>query len=110
MKNYSFKLLVLSVSVLFFVACSSQKDASGDVSNAPKTEKRGQKGGKQEKGERPTFSKLLTEMDKNKDGKLSKDEVQGPLKNDFSKIDKNSDGFITEDEFKNAAPSRGPRQ
>lgn len=110
MKNYSFKLMVLSISILFFVACSSQKNTSGDVSDAPKTEKRGQKGGKKGKGDRPTFANLLTKMDANKDGKLSKSEVQGPLKNDFSKVDKNNDDFITEEEFNSSKPSRSPRQ
>ena len=85
MKNYSFKLMILSISILFFVACSSQKKTSDDVSNAPKTEKRGQKGGRKGKKERPTFANLLTKMDANKDGKLAKGEVEGRLKNDFTK-------------------------
>ena len=51
----------------------------------------------------PTFSELVKEMDANEDGKLSKKEVKGPLKNDFSKIDSDEDGFISEKEFK-AAP------
>ena len=41
-------------------------------------------------------------MDKNEDGKLSLDEIKGPLKEDFSKVDTDEDGFITEDEFKKA--------
>jgi Ca2+-binding EF-hand superfamily protein len=41
-------------------------------------------------------------MDTDKDGKLSMDEVQGPLQRDFSKIDSNSDGFITKTELGNA--------
>jgi Ca2+-binding EF-hand superfamily protein len=58
----------------------------------------------------PTFSELLKEMDKNEDGKLSKDEVKGPLKDDFAKIDTNEDGFITEKELKNAPkPKRKER-
>ena len=40
-------------------------------------------------------------MDTNKDGKLSKEEVKGPLKEQFSKIDTNNDDFITEQELKN---------
>ncbi|GAL36825.1 hypothetical protein JCM19240_2894 [Vibrio maritimus] len=41
----------------------------------------------------------MTDMDSNGDGKLSKSEVRGPLKNDFSRIDRNNDGFISEDEL-----------
>ncbi|WP_253822036.1 DUF1566 domain-containing protein [Vibrio sp. 99-8-1] len=41
----------------------------------------------------------MINMDRNGDGKLSKSEVQGPLKNDFNRIDKNGDGYITEDEL-----------
>ena len=49
-------------------------------------------------------------MDKNEDGKLSKDEIKGPLKEDFSKVDTDEDGFITEEEFKNAPkPERKKR-
>ena len=41
-------------------------------------------------------------MDANEDGKLSKKELKGPIKNDFSKIDTNEDGFITKAELKRA--------
>ena len=41
---------------------------------------------RQERKEPPTFKALLKEMDKNEDGKLSKDEVKGPLKEDFKKL------------------------
>ena len=41
-------------------------------------------------------------MDSNKDNKLSKKEVKGPLKDDFSKVDTNKDGFITKEELKKA--------
>ena len=59
----------------------------------------------------PSFSQLLKEMDKNDDGKLSKDEIKGPLKEDFAKIDANEDGFITEKEFKKAPkPKERERQ
>ncbi len=58
----------------------------------------------------PSFSQLLEDMDANNDGKLSEQEIKGPLKNDFSTVDKNEDGFITEEEFKNAPkPREGER-
>lgn len=60
--------------------------------------------------EPPTFSELIKDMDANKDGKLAKDEIKGPLKNDFTKVDTDKDGFITEAEFKKAPkPERKER-
>tara|TARA_R110000868_G_scaffold50170_2_gene160595 strand:+ start:774 stop:1064 length:291 start_codon:yes stop_codon:yes gene_type:complete len=59
----------------------------------------------------PTFSELLKEMDKNEDGKLSKDEVNGPLKEDFSTIDTDEDGFISKKELEKAPkPKKGERK
>jgi len=59
----------------------------------------------------PTFSELLKEMDKNEDGKLSKDEVKGPLKDEFAKIDTDEDGFISKKEFEKAPrPKRKERK
>jgi Ca2+-binding EF-hand superfamily protein len=61
--------------------------------------------------EPPTFKKLLEDMDKNKDGKLSLKEVKGPLKEDFKIIDLNDDGFITKKELEKAPkPNRKGRK
>ena len=65
----------------------------------------------QSKGDRkepPTFNELLKQMDKDEDGQLSKDEVKGPLKNDFAKIDTDEDGFITKEELEKAPKPKGP--
>ena len=54
-------------------------------------------------------------MDTDKDGKLSKNEVKGPLKQDFNSIDTNKDGFISKSELEKVANDnkerkpRGPR-
>ncbi|WP_445956436.1 EF-hand domain-containing protein [Yeosuana sp.] len=65
----------------------------------------------QQKQKPPTFSELLKEMDKNEDGKLSKDEVNGPLKEDFSTIDTDEDGFISKKELEKAPkPKKGERK
>ena len=70
----------------------------------------GQSQGKQERKEPPTFSELLKEMDKDDDGKLSKDELKGPLKEDFSKVDIDEDGFISKEEIEKAPkPKRKER-
>jgi hypothetical protein len=62
------------------------------------TERKGPPRG-QEQGQRLSVTDLFKKMDTNNDDKLSKDEVKGPLANDFSKIDTNKDGFITKDEL-----------
>ncbi|MGR5140272.1 DUF1566 domain-containing protein [Photobacterium sp. DNB23_23_1] len=41
----------------------------------------------------------FTQMDTNNDGKLSRDEVRGPLKRDFDKLDTNRDGYLTRNEL-----------
>jgi len=64
----------------------------------------------QSKGERrepPTYAKLLEEMDADEDGKLSKEEVKGPLKDNFSEINTNEDGFISKEEFDEAPKPKG---
>ena len=60
--------------------------------------------------EPPTFAQLLEKMDKNEDGKLSKAELKGPLKENFEKVDADEDGFITEAEFKKAPKPKGRKQ
>lgn len=52
----------------------------------------------------PKTIELLRKMDANKDGKLSKGEVKGPLKNDFLKFDLNKDGFLSEEELEKLPP------
>ena len=47
----------------------------------------------------------------NEDGKLSKEEVKGPLKDHFDTVDADEDGFITEEELENAPkPKRRERK
>jgi len=50
-------------------------------------------------GQQPSATDLISQMDANKDGKLSKDEVKGPLSQHFSKVDLDKDGFITKEEL-----------
>ena len=50
-------------------------------------------------GQQPDVTELMTQMDANKDSMLSKDEVKGPLSENFSKIDLDKDGFITKEEL-----------
>ncbi|MCI4669469.1 MAG: EF-hand domain-containing protein [Bacteroidia bacterium] len=91
--------IALSGIALIMLACTSQK-------NQP-TESRGKQG---QPDRPPSFEQLLDKMDANKDGMLSKSEVQGPLQREFVKIDLNEDGLITKEEFAKAPkPERGER-
>ena len=56
---------------------------------------------------RPTFSELVEKMDENEDGKISLEEVKGPLKDNFTSIDTDEDGFISEEEFKAMPKPKG---
>lgn len=47
----------------------------------------------------PNFTDMLKKMDSNKDGKISKSEAKGKLKENFKNRDHNNDEFITEDEI-----------
>jgi len=38
-------------------------------------------------------------MDRNKDGKLSRNEVRGALQRDFDRFDRNSDNYLTKEEL-----------
>lgn len=97
------KTLALIAVLVGFTSCKSNSEATGanasDRTSSEITERRNQP---RERGERPDTTKILTEMDANNDGKLSKDEVKGPLLDQFSKIDTNEDNFISKEELENA--------
>lgn len=97
MKNINvLKMAVCTIAIASLTACSSTQNSSSN-----------QQGGQRGQG-RPTATQLLSEMDSNKDGKLSKEETKGPLAQNFSKIDTNDDGFISKEELENAPqPQRG---
>ncbi|MEQ8880421.1 MAG: hypothetical protein RLQ12_12345 [Cyclobacteriaceae bacterium] len=87
------------------VVCNSQKQQANNTDQRPAQ----QQGGRQQGP--PSFAQLLTEMDADKDGKLARSEVKGPIANDFSTIDANRDGFLVESELANApAPQRQGRR
>jgi len=86
MKSKTINKLIFSALLLVFGAVST---------NAQSKENRPSK-------TPPTAKELLKEMDKDEDGKLSKAEVRGPLKDDFKKIDTNEDGFLTIEELEKA--------
>jgi Ca2+-binding EF-hand superfamily protein len=47
--------------------------------------------------------RMLARMDTNKDGKISKDEAQGPLAKLFDRLDANKDGNLDKEELRKAA-------
>ena len=70
----------------------------------------GMQGGQGEgRGGPPNINELFTKMDTNKDGKLSKAEVKGPLKDNFDRIDANNDGMLTKDELENGGQQNRQR-
>ena len=87
----NFKRGVLTVMICFGMI--SVSNAQSQKSNERKTP--------------PSFAKLIKEMDANNDGKLAKEELKGPLKDDFDKVDTDEDGFISEAEFEKAPRPKG---
>ncbi len=103
------KLFAFGTLTCLALGCSAQRTSTDDQGRS------GAQG-----GGAPSFNELLQEMDANKDGRLARAEVSGPLKQDFAKIDTNSDGFISQAELEQAprpqrpqgggGPGQGPRQ
>jgi Ca2+-binding EF-hand superfamily protein len=52
------------------------------------------------------FERILSEMDSNKDGKVSKDEARGPLQQNFERLDADKDGFISREELRRGFAER----
>jgi hypothetical protein len=53
----------------------------------------------------PSAEEAIEQFDKNKDGKLSKEEFPGP-DDHFSQFDTNKDGFIEKDEMPDGPPPK----
>lgn len=88
-----------SASRCFMGTPSEDFKIGGKVSQPPP--RQNQTGQNQPMNSRPSFSKLLADMDSNNDGKISAKEAKGKLKDDFLNRDQNKDGYITEDELRN---------
>ena len=92
------KKVIIAVSIavvsLGTYACKSSKNASNEG-------KKEQMGARQNRGEM-NVEDVFKQLDANKDGKLSKSEVKGPLLESFSKIDTNEDGFLSKAEVEKA--------
>ena len=104
MKKNTIFLAGLFTVATIMTSCKSTSDATSE--RTEKTERSGQKRG----GKRPNLETIFTQMDANKDGKISKSEAKGLLADGFSDIDTNNDGFISKKELQNAPkPERRER-
>ena len=76
-----------------------------------KSKSNGNEDGKDRKGRKgpPNPKKMMERMDTDKDGKISKSEVNGRMANDFDRIDEDGDGFLTLEELANAKPPKRKR-
>ncbi|MHC4955203.1 MAG: hypothetical protein ACYTGZ_15220 [Planctomycetota bacterium] len=79
-----------------------------------RTELGGRERPRREAGERPAGKEgdrvgagLMGRFDTDGDGKLSKEEAPGPMKERFDEMDKNSDGFVDEKELAELHKGRG---
>ena len=96
------ELGILVVGLVVLTACNATQNQSKNIGS-----KQSQR---TKRASMPSVDELITKMDANKDGKLSKSEIKGPLANDFDKVDTNSDGYISKKELENAPkPQRGGR-
>ncbi|MCU0429232.1 MAG: hypothetical protein MUF42_04610 [Cytophagaceae bacterium] len=58
------------------------------------------------KGKHPKPEQIMTDLDTDKDQRISTSEAKGPLVKEFSKVDSNQDGFISLDELKAIKPPK----
>ena len=77
-----------------------------EFAKSAKFQKRNKRG---RSGERPNPDMVMERLDANEDGKISKKEAKGPLKEHFDRIDSNNDGFITKEEIENAPRRRAKK-
>lgn len=96
MRNNTLKTVVFITLIAISISSCKSTTKTADTSNRSK--------GSRDVGQ------IIESMDTDNDGKLTIEEVKGPLKNDFAKIDTNEDGFITKEELENAPKPqrRGP--
>lgn len=96
------KKLALLVMVLGMGILVAQEPAPQQKDNPPvKKEGRRPFGPRGEKGPMgpPSFKSTLEKFDKNKDGAISKDEVEDKMWERMGKADTDKDGKVTEKEF-----------
>ncbi|MDO7171670.1 YHYH protein [Mariniflexile sp. AS56] len=88
-----------SASRCFVGTPSNDFKVGGNRNTTPQQSTKQQPRGKQSGNGQPNFASMLQRLDANKDGKISKEEAKGNLKENFDKRDTNKDGYITESEL-----------
>lgn len=94
MKKMILKSAVLTAMVTLFFSANLSAQSQGG---------KGQK-------EPPSVDQIFKEMDKDEDGKLSKEELKGPIKDDFDTIDTDEDGYISKEELEKAPKPKGRKR
>src|SRR5260370_22223104 len=79
---------------LFFASLMAASAMAASAQDSPPQDRQGPPGEGRQRFQMPSFA----EMDKNKDGKISRDEWKGPAQI-FDRIDTNHDGFIDQAEY-----------
>lgn len=111
--NQATKIIAISMAMGLFTGCASNQTTHqvSDTKEAKQAKPKAHEshGHHEHRGKRPSAEQLFARMDSNKDNKLAKSEVKGPLARYFSEVDSNGDGFITKTELENAPkpPHRG---
>ncbi len=100
--------LVIAWGVLLCLGFMQCKNTEQTAQQPPANRNQNQKPSRQQGP--PSVDEFFAKMDVNKDGKLSLEEVEGPLKNDFSKIDTDGDGFLSRAEIEAAPKPQGRPQ
>lgn len=100
MKNYMNKLGIVTAGIMLI----SLINADGLTAQERKKDGNGPNDGP------PSIENLFKQLDTDKDGKLSKAEVKGPLKEDFDKVDANEDGYLSKEEIEKAPKPKRKNQ
>ncbi len=100
--------LVITGGVLLCLGFTQCKSTEQTAQQPPANRNQNQQQSRQQGP--PSVDELFAKMDVNKDGKLSLEELEGPLKNDFSKIDTDGDGFLSRAEIEAAPKPQGRPQ
>ncbi len=109
MKKPAFGAIVIALILL--AACQSTSEVSNSEVQSRQPNRERTQGRPLQEGRRGlSADQLIADMDKDNDQQLSQNEVEGRLKEDFSRIDTNGNGFLTKEEIESGRPERKPKK